>query len=994
MWKNTSLWSALRPFSGSTAAWKTAIVLAIAVVLNTHALRAAEPTGLDQAGHLQVVKDSHATSGGFSWTKLAGGIQLQVHGLVKNVLFYGPEIVRVNASPGKPLTTQPSIVVVTPSAAVPFDVQDSPATLTLVSQKLRITVDKKTGALAFAKSDGTPITRESSDIPTEVKPVTVAGATTYEAKQTFILTPDESLYGLGQYNDRYMDYRGQKVKLVQTNIGIVVPLLISTKRYGIMPDIYSKMLFEDGTSGASFWAESAPAGMDYYFMAADDMDGVIAAYRQLTGPAPMYPKAAFGLFMSKERYKTQNQLIDVARTFRKEGFPLDYIVQDWQYWGGAKDGTWSGMIWDKERYPDPAALTKTLHDELHTKLMISIWPSVGNDTELAHELDAKGLRFEPLHWISKHARIYDAYSDEGRAIYYKYVKKGLLDVGVDALWMDGTEVEISGACHDPNQVEQDIKGLGQTGMGPAVNYLNTYSLETTRGVYEGQRADGEKRVFTLTRSAYTGQQRYAALPWSGDTESGWKTFENQIAGGLNVCMAGLPYYTQDTGGFFVHNFPGGEKNEEWQELYARWNQFGIFNPIYRIHGTNVEREPYVFKTLAPKIYKSLLAAANLRYKLLPYIYSLAWQSTANGYTMMRGLPMDFPDDLNVRRTDDAFMFGPAFLVHPVTRAMYHLSSAPPPVIPAEVLTTPDGQPGLAVQYFEGTDFQKPAGKTIETKLEHTWPGPPLADPPPGLSGFDNFSARWEGMITAPEDGEYEIGMEFDDGARLYLDNKLILNDWGFGQKRYKGIKVQFTKGQKISVKVEYHQGTLDRYFRLGWRTPSDFRALADMKQQLNNTMETYLPPAAGWYDFWTNTRFDGGQTVKKDCPLDLFPLYVRAGSIVPIGPVLQYATEKPDAAYEIRIYPGADAKFTIYEDDNETYRYEKGERATYDLAWNDATKTLNIGARQGSFPGMVARRKLNIVLASPGKNVGMEESHADVKTIQYNGQAIDVRLDQ
>ena len=224
-----------------------------------------------------------------------------------------------------------------------------------------------------------------------------------------------------------------------------------------MWDIYSKSIFKDDKSGASFWAESAPAGVDYYFIAGKDMDGVIAGYRQLTGAAPMFPKSAFGLWMSKERYKTQEQLIDVVKRFRKEGIPLDNIVQDWQYWGGDKDGTWSGMIWNKERYPDPAGLTRTLHDQLHVKLMNSIWPSVGIDTELARELDARGLRFAPLHWISKKARIYDAYSPEGRAIYFKYIKKGLLDVGVDALWMDGTEVEVDSACHDARKVEADVE---------------------------------------------------------------------------------------------------------------------------------------------------------------------------------------------------------------------------------------------------------------------------------------------------------------------------------------------------------------------------------------------------------------------------------------------------------------------------------------------------------------------------------------------------------
>jgi len=943
-------------------------------------------TGLDEAGQLHAV--TAATEHGFSFVRLEAGVQFRAAGITKNVIFYGPNLVRVNANLGEPHTMQPSLAVVAKPAPVDFTIEESPTALTVIAEKLRIVADKQSGALTFFGGDGKVLTRERSEHPDTIKEVTISGEPTYEVTHTFTLAPDESLYGLGQYNHPYMDYRGQDVLLVQTNIGIVVPFMISTKRYGILWDIYSKMTFKDDASGATLWAESAPAGVDYYFVASDTMDGVIAGYRTLTGAAPMFPKAAFGLFMSKERYKTQDRLIEVVRAFRKDGFPLDYIVQDWQYWGGDKDGTWSGMTWDKKRYPDPAGLTRTLHDELHVKLMNSIWPSVGNDTALAHELDAKGLRFAPLHWISKKARIYDAYSPEGRAIYFKHIKQGLLDVGVDALWMDGTEVEVGGACHDPVDVERDIKNLGRNAMGDFTRYLNPYSLLTTKGTYEGQRATGNKRVLTLTRSAWAGQQRYAALPWSGDTTAGWETLRNQISGGINVAMAGLPYWTQDTGGFFV-NYLQGERNPEYQELYARWNQFAIFNPIYRIHGTSIEREPYIFKTLAPEIYRSLLGAAQLRYELLPYIYSLAWQSTAHGYTLMRGLPMDFPDDPKVRKTDDAFMFGPAFLVHPITHAMYHVSDPPPVTIPSSALRTPDGQPGLAVQYFEGVNFDQPAGQTIDEKVEHNWPGPPLANPPPGLTSFDNFSARWEGTVTAPEDGEYEFAIEYDDGARLYLDGKLVAEDWSYGAKRYRLAKITLAKGQKLPVKAEFHQGGQQRFFRLAWRTPTERRALANTKKKLDNTMKTYLPAGADWYDFQTNERFTGGQTVKKDCPLDTLPVYVRAGSIVTMGPAIHYVTEQPDAPYTIRIYPGADATFTLYDDDGETYDYEKGRRATYDLVWHDATKTLSIGARQGSFPGMVTDRKLTVVVAGPHDN-----DSTSPKTIVYTGAPVEVTFDR
>jgi len=925
----------------------------------------------------------------FSYQATSNGLVVQVAGLTKTIVFFSPDTVRVNANLGRSYAEHPSLAVVAKPKPLKLTVRDVAGQLTVASSTLRVSMDKKTGALTFARPDGSILTRESSAQPTQLTEKTISGAPTYDVRQTFALTPNESLYGLGQYNRPYMDYRGQDVLLVQTNIGIVVPFLVSTRRYGIMWDIDSKSTFHDDAGGATFWAESAPAGVDYYFIAGKDVDGVVAGYRRLTGPAPMFPKAAFGLFMSKERYKTQDQVLDVARRFRREGFPLDYMVQDWQYWGTDHDGFWSGMTWDKTRYPDPAAMTRTLHDDLHAKLMISIWPSVGNDTDLAHELDAKGLRFAPLHWISKRARVYDAYSAEGRAIYFKHIKKGLLDVGIDALWMDGTEVEVGGACHDPAEVERDIKGLGRNAMGDFTRYLNPYSLMTTKGTYEGQRATSYKRVLTLTRSAWTGQQRYAALPWSGDTTASWNTLKAQIAGGINVAMAGLPYWTQDTGGFFV-NYPGGQNNPEYRELFDRWHQFAIFNPIYRIHGTSIEREPYVFKSLDPEMYRSLTDAVTLRYRLLPYLYSLGWMTTSQGYTMMRGLPMDFPDDRRVRKTDDAFMFGPAFLVHPVTRAMYRAGSPPQTTIPADSLRTPDGKPGLELQYFEGRNFDRPMGKLIDVKVDHTWPGPPLADPPAGLKSLDDFSARWQGTLVAPEDGEYEIGVEGDDGFRLWLDGKLVVEDWSEAAKRYRGAKVNLRKGQIVPLRIDYYQGHLERALRLSWRTPSEARALAASRPAVDNVVRTYLPAGSNWYDFWTNERFAGGQTVGKACPLNILPLYVRAGSILPMGPVVKYATEKPDAPYEIRVYRGRDAHFEIYEDDNETYRYEKGQRAVIPLVWDDRKGTLTIGTRIGSFPGMTKRRKFRILWAAPGRGPGIAPvAKADVE-VAYDGTKVTV----
>jgi len=953
--------------------------------------RAAElPSALDAAGQLQrLPAEAHA---GFGWVRAAGGVVFEVNGTTKSVLFYGDGVVRVSAHKGETYTRQPSLVVVASPQASQLDVAESADALTVTGPGLRVVVDKRTGTLAFQRPDGTPLVREQ-EAPVLTPSTEPSGTATYAIEQRFALAADESLYGLGQYNEPYMDYRGREVLMVQTNIGIVVPFMVSTRRYGLLWDTYSKTTFSDGAQGMAFRSESAPAGVDYYLVAGDTMDEVIAGYRHLTGAAPMFPKYAFGLFMSKERYATQQRLLEVARRFRRERFPLDVIVQDWQYWGGQKDGewdgNWSGMIWDRERFPDPAGMVRTLHDELHSRLMVSIWPSIGNDTALARELDAKGLRFEPLHWISKRARIYDAFSDEGRAIYFKHLKKGLLDLGVDALWMDGTEVEVGGAAHDPAEVEADIKRLGRNAMGDFGRYLNVYSLLTTRGVYEGQRASadlGDKRVFTLTRSAWAGQQRYAAMPWSGDTTASWDALRAQIAGGLNVSMAGLPYWTQDTGGFFV-NAPGGERDPAYRELFARWNQFGIFNPIYRIHGTSIEREPWTFKALDPAVYGSIRRAAELRYRLLPYTYSLAWASSNDGYTMMRGLAMDFPDQQALRDVDDTYMFGPAFLVQPITKPMFHAVLPPPPSVPAAQLRTPGGQPGLELEYYRGTNFEQLASRTVATQAEHHWPDPPLGSVPPGLDGLQDFSARWQGQIVAAEDGEHEIGVEGDDGFRVWLDDKLVVEDWKESGARFAGARVVLRKGQAVRVRVDYFQKGGGRVMRLAWRTPRERSALAEQQRQLDLRQATLLPAGTDWYDFWTGQRHAGGASTSRPYAIDEFPLFVRAGSIVPLGPVVQYTDEQPGAPYEIRIYPGADARFTLYDDDGETYRYEKGEYATVALVWDEARRALRIGTREGGYPGMTTQRTLNVRLmpARPGERI-------QTKTVRFRGEPVELHF--
>ena len=742
-------------------------------------------------------------------------------------------IVRVQYTTRESFSERPSLVVEKSSCTV---WASEPSGLSYSTSEIKVQVDPQTGSLTFTDLAGHVLLKEGARA---LVPARVMGEDVFHLSQEFRFQDGEALYGLGQFQNGYMNYRGRELLLVQANTVAVNPFLVSTMGYGLLWDNYSKTKFKDsgpGADGASvgrLWSEVGD-GIDYYFIYGPELDQVVAGYRDLTGQAPLYPKWAYGYFQSKERYRSFDEMRAVVSEYRSRQIPLDTIVLDWQYWGGLG---WNPLRFDESGpFQDPAGRIQEIHD-LNAHIIISIWPNVTDQSEVYKELAEAGhlFQFRPLTMdIADHSQIYDAYSAEARGIYWRHLKKNIFDQGLDGFWMDATEPE-TGFTWTQRMSGRSIKALKRCELGTMARYLNTYSLMTTGGVYQGWRQSGpDKRVYILTRSAFAGQQRYAATTWSGDIMATWPVLKNQIAAGLNFCLAGIPYWTTDIGGFFAeknllartdrHNDPA------YRELYVRWFQYGAFCPIFRSHGTNTPREVWRFGAPGETAYDALVRFDRLRYRLMPYIYSLGWKVTSEGYTVMRGLAMDFRSDTKVYNIADQFMFGPAFLVNPVT---------------------------------------KPIAKS--------------------------------GKESRP----------------------------------------------------------------------------------------VYLPAGPIWHNFWTGERLEGGRTIEAAAPLAIIPLYVRAGSIVPLGPFIQYAAEKSDPI-ELRVYPGADGRFRLYEDENDNYNYENGVSSTIDFEWEDSTRTLSIGDRKGSFPGMLKTRTFRVVIVKPGHGSGVEPVEEPDQIIAYDGGRLSV----
>ena len=764
--------------------------------------------------------------------------------------FFTPSVVHVVKYPGQPVTPESKVII-----AKPQEVKLTRKGSTTSSSELTVKLDEKTGCITFLDAKGKVLLREKSHTFTPLN-------------QTFTLDKGEAIYGLGTIQNGKMNRRGEHKRMEQSNLEDFQNVIQSIKGWGLYWDNYAPTQFDDDARGMSLTSEAADV-IDYYFMYGGSADGVIAQMRFLSGDVPMFPLWTYGFWQSKERYKTAAETESIVDKYRELQVPLDGIIQDWQYWGS--NYLWNAMDFLAEDFANGKQLIKNVHQK-HAHFMISIWASFGPMTQQFRELDAKGLLLPIETWpqsgishiwpprmdYPSGVKVYDAFSPEARAIYWKYLKK-LYDYGTDAWWMDSTDPDF----FNPKESDYQHPVTGGTWR----SLRNAFPLETVRGIYQAQRKDDRgKRIFIMTRSSFAGQQHYGSNMWSGDVASSWEMLRNQIPAGLSFTLTGNPNFNTDIGGFFCgsYNTKGSgsaPKNPQFQELYVRWMQYGLFCPVFRSHGADAPREIWQFGEPGTPVYQSIKNLIDFRYRLIPYLYSTASQVTNNNFSYMRPLFSDFAADKKVWDMTDEFMFGRSILACPIVEAQY----------------------------------------TQEKIVKED-----------AMTGWDKKNLKIE---------------ELENGSNKQLQSF----------------------------------------------NPSTFESLKSATK--------YLPKGANWYDFWTGKLYKGGQNVVLTTRFDQVPMFVRAGSIVPLGPVMQYVGEKPWDNLEIRIYPGADAEFSLYEDEGDGYNYEQGYYSNIIFTWTDRTRTLHISARQGGYKGMLLDRKFTLVLPD-----------GTTKTIDYNGNQVTVKL--
>ncbi len=771
-----------------------------------------------------------------SFKKTAYGISCSLDKGDLNIYLLKEDIVEVKYTSLDKIAAKQSLVVLPVRSYLKnFSVSGNDANIIITTSKLKILIHRMSQAITYEDLSGNVILAEADADSKVMKDTTVAGIQTYSCATTFKSPTDEALYGLGCHPEDTgsINYKGRNQDMAIKYLTGAIPVMLSTKGYGLLWDNYAESKFYGAVADNTEFTYISESGkmVDYYFFYGPSFDHIIDLYRTITGKAPMYPKWAFGLFQSQDRYKTQDEVLTPAAEYRKNHIPVDAIVQDWYYWYPLPIGS---HVMYPPVYPNPKAMVDQLHKE-HFHAMISIWPCFGKGTKNFDALKAAGYLTD-ITWdnFTTHTRdtYYDAHNPGAREMYWDQARDSLVKrYGWDAWWVDQCEPD----TEDPNNRK---KANFYTGKG--IDYFNSYSLEHTKGIYQKWRRDiAGKRIFLLARQAFAGQQRNAATLWSSDISTTFPTLRNQIPQAINTCSSGIPYWTSDIGGYISRTAAGGVPDwtkPEMRELFTRWFQFGTFCPIMRIHGRG---ERALFSSNWDEQTKNvLLKYDNLRYRLLPYIYSLSAEVTMDNYTMMRSLAFDFRSDAKVYSIPDQYMFGPAFMVNAVTRQMYSVANG------------------------DGT----------------------------------------------------------------------------------------------------------------------------------TQTRSVYLPEGTDWFDFWTGKKFTGGQTIDAAAPIDIIPLFIKAGSIIPMGLEMEYATQKPAVSIELRIYPGADGIFKFYEDGNDTYNYEKGAYATFNFTWNDTDKELTISARKGSFPGMLQSRIFNVVVVKENNGTGETQTANFDKVIHYDGKEIKVKL--
>ncbi len=794
----------------------------------------------------------------FAYEKTPDGIKTTVGQENISISFITPKTVRVVKSPaGETEKMKTSYSVVATPENVDFKVTEKGGATVVSSNILSVAVSKSDGSLSFSKAGKRLLSEKGSG---SFKPFNDAGTPAYTVRQAFSLEKGEAIYGLGNLENGELNQRGQNRRLMPGNIEDGIPVMVSVKGYGIFWDNYSPTTFGDNANETYFESEVGDM-IDYYFMAADNMEGVISEMRNLTGEVPMFPLWTYGFWQSRERYKTQDETVGVVKKHRELGVPIDGIIQDWQYWGN--NYLWNAMEFMNPDFSNPQKMMDDIHG-MNAHAIISIWSSFGPQTKPYRELAEKGLLFNLSTWpqsgiaeqwpprmdYPSGVKVYDAYSPEARDIYWNNLTR-LHNFGMDGWWMDSTEPDHF------DYKEEDFNH--QTAEGSFRKVRNAYPLLTVGGVYDHQRkASDDKRVFILTRSGYAGQQRYGCNVWTGDVSTSWQNLRNQVPALLNFTMTGNPNSNCDLGGFFCNaynnNGPNSAvKNPLFRELYVRWMQLGVFLPMMRSHGADIKREIYYFGEKGDNVYDAIEDAIRLRYAMLPYIYSTSWNVTKNNGSFMMPLSAFYPEDKKTWNCKDEYMFGENILVAPIMKANY--------------------TPELIAKTDENTGWDR-------------------------KESF-NVSASSDPDFMAPY------------------------------------------------------------------------------------TTSVYLPKGK-WWDFETNRLYKGCMNIEKEATIKTLPVFIKAGAILPIGPDVQYATEKPWDNLTINVYPGADGKFTLYEDEFDNYNYEKGKYSTIDFIWNDKTGTLTIDDRKGDFPGMLKNRRFNVVRIS--------EKGATPVAVDYDGNKKSVKI--